>query len=113
MKIYADRKLNYSITDFIGKDLWVRCYSKSDRYDKYIKPIATKYNLLTYSEMYAGFIDDMDLGMGTIDEMIESLDYLHHYYIEDFEVRIPLDTYTTEELIDLIRNSVDPSLYIP
>ena len=113
MKIYADRR-QYSLNDFIGKDMWVKVLRMWD-----ITPIYM--NVLRVSEVYSdgcteyivNWIDASDVDDSEDvypewddDMIIESILEECPYYDEgDCEIVKPLQILSTDEVINIILNN--------
>ena len=110
MRIYANRE-NPNIEDFIGQDIWVRCYIVDSGYDAYVKFLEQSIhnpNWVTYSMYGADFLDYHYLGMVSRQEALDELEEQYLYRIDNFELCLPIDAYTTEELIEIINDSSEP-----
>lgn len=110
MRIYANRETP-KLEDFIGQDIWVRCYLVDDGYDAYVKFWERSTNnpdWVTYSIYGADFLDDHDLGMASRREALEELEYEFLDRIANFELCLPVDAYTTEEILEIINDSSEP-----
>ena len=116
MKIYCSRT-EYTLSDFVDKELWVRCLIQSTGnpdvwYDEYIR---IKYLIymqepvkgwcMAYNCISADFVDksyssDFD-GAVAISYLMNNTVYT--YQIEDsVKVVKPIDTLTTDEMTDIL-----------
>ena len=85
---------------FVGKDFWIRVYSRYNgdyRYIKLINYTNTGVNYRTiYSDLFmgnTGWYDSNDLGWQCYQDFED--------FFWDFHIAQPMDVYTTEDILDM------------
>lgn len=105
---------NSSLLDFIGTDIWVKCW---DRYNKWVMYIhALDYEkdylgrvVLRYAQIPDYFIDEHTLEMASKDEALEQVYEEYSMQLNYFDIISPIEVATTDEIIDIINEcSGDP-----
>ena len=120
MKIYSShRGNNYTLLDFIGKDIWVKVWYPNQSWQRKPSAVTTIYvRIVSYNPStkqvtanwtYADHIDLYYEYEGCSDDLINkimedtitcSLDPEDDRYIEILQ---PIETYGTEELIEMLK----------
>ena len=98
---------NTSLLDLIGSDLWVKCWDRYNKWVMYIHPLDYEKDylgriILRYSQIPDFFIDEHTLEMLTKEEALESVQEEFYAQLNYFDIISPVDTATTDEIIDII-----------
>ena len=98
-----------SLWEYVGKDVWVKCFNRMGDYECYIKVISISQinERMLYHEIPDFFIDECILEMYTKEEALECLDYTHNDHTWDFKVVKPYDYATTYEVLNCIESCAD------
>ena len=117
MKIYCSRDKQYTLYDFIGQDVFVKCRNV---WGESVFPPSYFYIKIAYLEDGSHFADGKSRFYGTIlDYDAVHDEYNHHENIDkdaiicdlsrhtqfgcnDYKVVTPLDIITTDEILDII-----------
>lgn len=113
MKIYCSRASNISIEDFIGKDAWVKVHDSSRYCNEYVRFLSINAGgHVQYNYVFQNYIDNIDAYSNYISE--EDVDKLltttRYAPLDEFRILLPLEIYTTEEIVDVFKNY---AYYIP
>ena len=111
MRIYCNRT-KQEFEDFLGKDIWVRCVENcGGLYYVNVFHIDYKHNILICYLVEADYVDGTSkIGESTRQEYLYFLQNMdesgdrHFTSITQWKIIQPLDTYTTDELIDFFSN---------
>ena len=118
MKIYCNQE-QPKLEDFLGTDIWVKCRSTWGTFaeqDVYINVIDTFLNE-TYQELWVRYcacpdftVEDFDLGMLSVQETMEEIEYEYTAPIDTFIICQPLMICTTQDIVEIAQASDEPRL---
>lgn len=103
MKIYNSRR-NIELKDFVGKDVWVKCFHTHGEFNVYVRPLSCYGDFISYNEMPDFFVDE---GIGEMfgkDELVDSLTDTYSANIDTFKIVYPLETMSSEEVVKLVED---------
>ena len=116
MKIYCNQD-NLSLLDFVDKDIWVKChanwgtFAENNVYMRILEIWDNPY----YGEFWVRFngclattVENYDLGLFSINETLEDMDYLYTGPMKEFSICQPLSVCTTEDLLEIIKSCDEP-----
>ena len=112
MKIYCNQD-NPTLDDFLNTDYWVKCYSNWGTFAEqeiYMK-ILDIYHFDVYNKDWIYYyacpdstVEDGDLGMLTVEETLEDLEYRYFAPIDGFKICQPISVIPTEDLLEIIQS---------
>ena len=110
MKIYVNDQ--YSITDFIDQDLWVKAIITDPTVrnaKRYVK-LFRRYGEIRFRSIPYYYVDDSNSTSDITyypEYIAEQMNISEPFWASDFVLYTPFSAYTTEELIDILK--LDPN----
>lgn len=102
MKVYCSRGNDRDLIDkLVGTDQWIKSWSMTNGGEYYIRYLSKENDYYLINHLYCDWIDD---GTYEVPEFLqEELSKVYRDY-RHFRVSYPISIYTTEELLENIKN---------
>ena len=115
MKIYAGKKQNISIDDFIGQDVWIKCHLMKDYYVRPIRKLVGSDRITQGSVVWDIIVNLCPVSYTEFDDTYSSMsDFLMNIFEDDWikndrtmaskriKILSPLEILTTQDLYDAV-----------